>query len=213
LSSVQKSWKGISLSSSGQYQTANNITTDGLIYISSDYGKTWSSDNIYIDSIRQTSKNWYLTTVSASGRYQNACENTGSIYISSDYGYTWIARPSPPGSFSYLESSFNGNTIYAAENNGLLYTSSDYGESWTPYLTDTNRSWSSLTSSYDGTMLVATVNGGNIYLSSQWQLQIALSAYTPANPAHWVTPPTTIIDAIDRMAALLYTLNSNTAIP
>jgi hypothetical protein len=38
--------------------------------------------------------------------------------------------------------------------------------------------------------------------------------YTPADPSKWAsTAPTTVQQAIDRMAALLYTLNSDTAIP
>lgn len=41
-----------------------------------------------------------------------------------------------------------------------------------------------------------------------------LKAYTPADGTKWADPdPTTIQGALDRMAALLYTLNSNTPIP
>jgi hypothetical protein len=40
------------------------------------------------------------------------------------------------------------------------------------------------------------------------------SLYTPGNVAKWAIPrPTTIQQSLDRMAALLYTLNGNTAIP
>jgi hypothetical protein len=39
-------------------------------------------------------------------------------------------------------------------------------------------------------------------------------SYTPSTSSNWATSaPTTVKDALDRMAALLYTLNSNTAIP
>jgi len=39
-------------------------------------------------------------------------------------------------------------------------------------------------------------------------------SYTPADGSHWSDPdPTNVKDALDRMAALLYTLNSNTPIP
>lgn len=42
----------------------------------------------------------------------------------------------------------------------------------------------------------------------------ATIAYTPNNGTHWVdTDPANVQDALDRMASLLYTLNSNTAIP
>jgi hypothetical protein len=40
------------------------------------------------------------------------------------------------------------------------------------------------------------------------------SVYTPATSTNWADPaPTTVQQALDRMAALLFTLNSNTAIP
>lgn len=39
-------------------------------------------------------------------------------------------------------------------------------------------------------------------------------SYTPGNGSHWADPdPTNVKDALDRIAALLYTLNSNTEIP
>lgn len=42
----------------------------------------------------------------------------------------------------------------------------------------------------------------------------ASGAYIPANAADWASPrPATVQSALDRMAALLKTLNSNTAIP
>lgn len=38
-------------------------------------------------------------------------------------------------------------------------------------------------------------------------------SYAPGNSSHWATDPDNVKDALDRMAALLYTLNSGTPIP
>jgi hypothetical protein len=79
-------WIGISLSASGQYQTAV-VADGGSIYNSSNYGSTWSQNTTAANTY------WQSVSVSASGQYQCACwgyaTNTGNIYTSSNYGSTW----------------------------------------------------------------------------------------------------------------------------
>lgn len=60
-----------------------------------------------------------------------------------------------------------------------------------------------------GTVLTSTGSG----LSYQFLIASGVS-YTATTPSDWAsTPPTTVQSAIDRMAALLFTLNSSTPIP
>jgi hypothetical protein len=59
--------------------------------------------------------------------------------------------------------------------------------------------------------LISTYSSGN---ENYNQIDSENIAYTPNNGAHWSgTDPTNVKDALDRIAALLYTLNSNNPIP
>jgi hypothetical protein len=78
---ISGSWSSISISSSGQYQTAFNVS-DGYLYTSSDYGETWEQVGV--------SGDWGEVVMSSSGQYQTVNNrDSGYIYISSDYGLTW----------------------------------------------------------------------------------------------------------------------------
>lgn len=57
-----------------------------------------------------------------------------------------------------------------------------------------------------GTVLMS--NGSGVSYSF-----VSEGSFTPGNSAHWAGDPATIQEAIDRMAALLYTLNGSVAIP
>jgi hypothetical protein len=71
-SEIYNLWESVAVSASGQYQTIN-IWYNGYIYISSNYGKSWSS-SIYIDGLLQNQsgnevkKNWLDVSISASGQ-------------------------------------------------------------------------------------------------------------------------------------------------
>jgi len=67
-----KQWRSVSISSDGKYQTA--VVYNGQIYISDDYGATWTA----VDSARV----WYSVSMSSDGRYQTAVVDNGQIWIS-----------------------------------------------------------------------------------------------------------------------------------
>ena len=78
-----REWHSVSISSTGQYQTAGTIPTldsyRGMIYVSRDYGNTWSTysdDNI-------GSGGCYAVAISATGKYQvvSLAGNNRPIYI------------------------------------------------------------------------------------------------------------------------------------
>jgi len=80
-------WKNISVSSTGQYQTATLNKGTNKIYISWNYGiDGWTEKNISDDA----SKNEWLICVSSSGRYQTAGgPSLSTIRYSEDYGNSW----------------------------------------------------------------------------------------------------------------------------
>jgi hypothetical protein len=65
-------FQAISLSSTGQFQTT--VRNNGQIYVSRNYGQTWSTKN----SVRD----WKNISVSSTGQYQTAIVDGGQIYIS-----------------------------------------------------------------------------------------------------------------------------------
>jgi hypothetical protein len=60
------------MSSNAQYQTAADY--GGLLYVSTDYGNTWSG--------KDSNRNWYSVSISSNGVYQTAVVENGQIYIS-----------------------------------------------------------------------------------------------------------------------------------
>jgi hypothetical protein len=89
-----RNWLSISLSASGQYQSA--VVYGGAIYTSDDFGATWTA--------RDSDRDWSSISLSASGQYQSAVVRLGQIYTSTDFGETW--------SISYYSSSLNPSLHY-----------------------------------------------------------------------------------------------------
>lgn len=137
----------------GFYQVA--VDHGGYIYISSDYGVTWTQ--------RASSKDWRGISISADGKYQTAIIASDYIYASSDYGFTWTQRDSSRD-WEGISISADGKYQTAVVSTGYIYTSSDYGVTWTQR--DSSRDWRSISLSADGKHQTAVVYGGYIYTSS-----------------------------------------------
>ena len=89
-------WESISMSSTGQYQTA--VTQNGLVYTSSDYGSTWAlNNNISVNSsntgLLPNGSNPFNVCLSSNGHNQslsnywvsnNSTISSGSIYYSNN---------------------------------------------------------------------------------------------------------------------------------
>jgi len=113
-------WMGVDMSSDGKYQSAVEVT--GEIYISIDYGVSWTK----IDEAVVTDKQWQGISVSASGQYQTAIVKGGTIYISIDYGVTWAqSADNNVTNRQWQAVSVSSSGIYqtAAVYNGALWTS------------------------------------------------------------------------------------------
>ncbi len=154
-----RNWQSISISASGQYQTA--IVLSGQIYVSSDYGNIWNP--------KDSDRSWSGVSISASGQYQTACVGgylaSGQIYVSSDYGNTWTAKAS---NLSWIGVSISASGQYqtAVVQSGQIYVSSDYGNTWTAK--DTSRNWQDVFVSASGQYQTAVVFNGQLYVSSDY---------------------------------------------
>ena len=160
-----KEWTSISVSASGQYQTA--VVYGESIYISSNYGSTWTSTNTSAGN-----KDWKSVSISASGQYQTAVVYGGSIYISSNYGSssTWTPITSTGNkNWQGVSVSASGQYQTAVVYGGSTYISSNYGSTWTSTNTSIgNKDWYSVSVSASGQYQTAVVSGGNIYISSNY---------------------------------------------
>jgi hypothetical protein len=183
---------GVACSSDGTKAAA--IVNNGLIYISSDSGVTWSSHG--------SSQSWTGIASSSDGT-KLAATTFGQIYVSIDSGLNWSPH-GPNTNWSGVASSADGtrtaaaafNSIWTSSNSGttwtmsvnapaasyqciacsadgtklvagsstFLYTSPDSGATWTQR--GSNLSWQAVASSADGTRLVAAVPFGQIWTSS-----------------------------------------------
>jgi photosystem II stability/assembly factor-like uncharacterized protein len=207
---VNKNWLAIAMSSSGEYQTA--IEEDGRIYVSNDYGVTWTVEyNIGVASSN-------CVSISQTGQYQTASNGT-NIFISIDFGQSWskvfnmgtsniFLCISLTGQYQTLVSC--GDTVYRSTNYGItwsalsdinldiynsiagfptaglamsyngqyqtivsenIYLSSDYGRTWTDSSTPNgldDRNWEGIAMSSTGRYQTAIESGGEIYISADF---------------------------------------------
>ena len=158
---------GLSMSYDGRYQT---IASED-IYISDDYGVTWSTANL--NSLNQDweDRNWHGIAISSDGKYQTAIEVIGEIYVSSDYGISWNVKEELPiqdQNWQDISISANGRYQTAVAKGGKIFTSTTFGEIWeTPTDVDVDKilEWQSLKVSSNGQYQTGVVYNGNIYVS------------------------------------------------
>ena len=164
-------WSSVSLSASGQYQTACTQTSN-VIYTSDDYGSSWV--------LRETLPGNRISSVSlsASGKYQTACTystTSGSIYTSDDFGATWTQNTSAPTDENWKSVSLSASGQYQtaviyysslASNTGAIYNSYDFGATWTQNSSaPTQQTWQSVSLSASGQYQTSVVYSGSIYNS------------------------------------------------
>jgi hypothetical protein len=159
---------------------------DGLIYVSSDSGATWSPTSA-------PSNNWSSVASSADGTELIAAANNdigfasiglGRIFISRDSGVSWSATTTPlEAGWGPVASSADGTTLVALatvvyatyrvdgpapgggfwsdtvdETDTFVYISTDSGATWEPSDTPVG-TWGSATISADGTKIVLSTSG------------------------------------------------------
>jgi hypothetical protein len=117
--SPPSAWTSVSVSASGQYQTAGRaFTTSTPIYTSKDYGVTWTQNPTNFPSNIQD------ISISSTGQYQIVATSNTGIWISTNYGATWTQNASTSSiPMIGVQISSSGQYITAVTNNGKIYTS------------------------------------------------------------------------------------------
>jgi photosystem II stability/assembly factor-like uncharacterized protein len=159
------SWLSCAISSSGKYQTA--VEEFGDIYISSDYGVTWT--NSYNMGNAPTN----CISMSFSGQYQTA-SNGINIMVSNDYGATWTETYSVGNTQIFVCISLSGRYQLVISAGDSMYRSTDFGVTWNRYDNENTDIYNSIISfpsigvcmSYDGQY--QTIVCENIYRSDDY---------------------------------------------
>jgi hypothetical protein len=135
--STNQTWLSVSISATGQYQTA--VVYNGFIYVSINYGSTW---------IRTASSQfWRSVSLSATGQYQTAVNNGNFIYTTklntiidgqlnigntlllenTQQTYPWVAVGNGTNSIAYSNDGINwtgnGVTTFSISGNGVANAS------------------------------------------------------------------------------------------
>jgi len=125
--SANQWWTAIAMSSTGQYQTA--VVDGGQIYVSSDFGVTWTAKESY--------RSWKDVAVSSNGARQAAVAYNNYIYVSTDYGNTWTAKFTDyTRSWDSIAMSRDDGWTLTAGGASSIYVSQDYGNTWITKLTN-----------------------------------------------------------------------------
>ena len=159
------SWLSCSISSSGKYQTA--VEEFGDIYISSDYGVTWTH------SYNMGNAPTNCISMSFSGQYQTA-SNGINIMVSNDYGSTWTETYSVGNTQIFVCISLSGRYQLVISAGDSMYRSTDFGVTWNRFDNENTDIYNSIMSfpsigvcmSYDGQY--QTIVCENIYRSNDY---------------------------------------------
>ncbi len=161
---LDATWKAISISSSGQYQTIVGNGTQ--IWYSSNYGQTWSQT--------ESGRNWTCVKVSSTGQYQIATVWGGRVYQSSNYGVSWTQNAYFTTNQNFLKAaiSSNGQYILVGTTGGIVYRSTNGGINWIelPAIDGVN-GINACTMSPDGKYQAYSIGSGiyaRIYVSSDY---------------------------------------------
>jgi hypothetical protein len=159
--SDSRSWYGIGISATGQYQSA--VVDGGYIYTSNNYGVTWSQ------ATSDATRYWRSVSLSANGQYQTAVVATGYIYTSNNYGVTWKqATSDSTRNWIGVSMSSTGQYQTAVVTGGYIYRSNNYGVTWSQATSDATRSWYGIGISATGQYQSAVVDSGYIYTSNNY---------------------------------------------
>ena len=156
-------YMNLAMSATGQYQLTGINSYNVPLYLSTNYGATWTA----VPNTSGPSYAWQSYCVSSTGQYMSAGEFNGTILYSSNSGSTWTASNAPNKVWQSMCCSASGQYQAVTTNNTYIYTSSNYGQTWTQS-SSVSASWASNCCSSSGQYQSACVNGGLIYYSSNY---------------------------------------------
>jgi hypothetical protein len=163
------SWKGVAMSSSGQYITLT--TYNSYIFVSSDYGASYTGKPLYPATL------WVPVAMSKDGRYQMAGRggSTGTLYRSNDYGSTWSNTGVVlPNGWARIALSGDGRYGLGFCNFDALelYRSTNYGINWSIVTTigsSGNGNWKCIAIAPDGITQLVGASGTVFPINSMWK--------------------------------------------
>lgn len=175
-------WYGIATSKSGdrifvtmQVFNLDTNARDNAMYLSADYGNTWSRCDVILPS---GVANWSPGSIASDFEGQRivAAAQNSFLYMSSDFGTSWKVLPnSVPNClptclyfWTSIAASNDGRVWAAAVNNGPIVISVDYGDTWNWNNNAGRRLWASITSSADGKYMAASGFDTNAWFSSDY---------------------------------------------
>jgi hypothetical protein len=125
-SGTSATYASIAVSATGQYQLAGTYVANGILYLSSNYGASFSA---VITGYGQ----WDDATMTYSGNTMYAANtdaSTGGLYKSVNYGQTWaVVSGLPAGGYGWVSCSASGKYVLTVGSTNY-YLSSDYGTTW-----------------------------------------------------------------------------------
>jgi hypothetical protein len=189
-------WVAVASSADGIKLIA--LPADGPVYISSDSGTTWTSNNV--------TAYWQSIACSADGTKAVAVAYPGQVYTSTNSGVSWNSHfvfGSNIG-FGSVASSSDGTRLVVAgrEGSAPIFVSTNSGNTW---IKQTNVSviaeWNAVASSADGHKLFAATygllgndNSGGIYnLQTAPSPQLNLALASTNLTISWTVPSTNFI--------------------
>ncbi len=155
------------------------VVDAGGIWVSSDYGVTWTA----IDSTN--GRKWFSMATNSNGTKVVAVDRGGDIWTSVDSGATWTARRAGGAVHNWesVASSSDGDYLVAVASDGFIFTSIDSGETWTNYTPSGITGFTGVSSSNDGSRLAATTWSSGIYTSSNYGQTWTRRTLTVPNPS------------------------------
>lgn len=168
------SWQAVAVSSTGQYQTAvASGPPNGNVYLSSNYGRSWSPTNTGATS----NSTWSSVAMNATGQYQVATIANGTVYNTRNYGSSWVSLSTIgsanwPSSANWSASavSTTGQYQVVCASGGNIWLSNNFGSSWNQVTGLVNQvsgslAWNGLAVTSNGQYMLATVYNARIYYS------------------------------------------------
>lgn len=128
------------------------ISTNGYIYTSNDFGKSWIPNNdCFMSDLDSTHQLFIMGVSGDTGQYQVIAQNSGNILVSRDYGNSWYSKLStitdPSLSYDVVNVFVSNSGQYQfVKTSVCLFSSNDFGNTWTTkYLFYDGDTWSTKT--------------------------------------------------------------------
>jgi hypothetical protein len=170
------------------YMTSGDLSLNGRLLVNSDVSMNGNISSITLNIINNSATKWAVqnalpingawssTSVSITGQYMLATQNTGNVYLSSTYGNSWAVIPDLPtsGAWTSVVMSSDSRYMLATTNGAGVYASAAYGVSgsWlqikTTILPTAGNYMNSAMSSNGQYMMVANNTSGSVYISTAY---------------------------------------------